>query len=194
MQFLMCWRIRRRLTPYVDDVLPYEERRMIERHLDGCQRCRQRVRIEEAVRHGLRARTARAGSTAWLARPDFSPAPALPRRYLAPAALALVAIGALTYWRGAGPGMVRVHAVGVISDSICNGVHHPAEAPDARPSACVQGCIRKGASYVFVARDRTYTVRNQEFADLVASAGRTVEISGTADGTELTLAAVALVQ
>ena len=83
---------------------------------------------------------------------------------------------------------VSVEAVGVISDSHCNGVHRPAEARGGPPAACIQGCLRKGAHYVFVAGDTIYTIRNQDFLDLVASAGRPVQVTGTARGAELTLA------
>src|SRR5262245_50892294 len=193
MRAITCWRWRRRLTSYVDGELPLGERGDLERHLGVCRDCQRRVRIELAVRHELRARTTRAGPMTWLPRPDFSSAPAMPRWYLAPAALAVGAM-AVAYWAGVAGGPVPMHAVGVVSDSLCNGVHHPLETPNVAPSACVQGCIRKGASYVIVAGNRIYTVRNQDFGELVAAAGRTVEVSGTARGSELTLVSVAPVR
>jgi hypothetical protein len=191
MTSLTCWRFRRQLTCYADGELPVHERRAVERHLAACDACQQRVRIEDAVRRELRQRTARGRSTAWLTRPDFAVRPLTPLRYLARTAAALAVVGALAYSSRDALGIVRVSAIGIISDSHCNGEHRPSDAANAPPSACVQGCIRKGASYVFVAGDRIYTVRNQDFADLEASAGRTVEVSGSARGTELTLASVA---
>lgn len=189
MSFITCWRLRRSLTAYVDGEATAAEREAVERHLAGCEACQHRARVEDAVRHGLRARTARAGSTAWLTPPAFPPR-ALPAPALAPAALA-VGVVAWAYWSGAVLGADPVNAVGVISDSACNGVHHPPDAPDAPPAACVQGCIRKGAHYVFVTGGTIYKVRNQDFAELPASAGLAVQVSGTARGGELTLATVA---
>jgi hypothetical protein len=43
-----------------------------------------------------------------------------------------------------------------------------------------------------VAGDAIYTIRNQDVVDLATQAGRTVQVSGTARGDELTLASVAV--
>jgi hypothetical protein len=90
--------------------------------------------------------------------------------------------------------MFRVTAQGVISDSYCNGVHRPSEAPNANPVDCIQGCLRKGAHYVLVAGDTIYTIRNPDFAGLAANLGRVVHASGTARGQQLTLAHVTVVR
>ena len=190
MSFITCWRLRRSLTAYVDGEVTPAEREAVERHLVGCEACRQRARVEDAVRHGLRERTARARSTAWLTAPVFPRPSVLPRWSLAPAALALGVV-AFAYWSGAVLGADPVNAVGVISDSVCNGVHQPLDAPDAPAAACVQGCIKKGAHYVFVTGGTIYRVRNQDFGGLLANAGRPVQVSGTARGGELTLATLA---
>lgn len=50
------------------------------------------------------------------------------------------------------------------------------------------------AHYVFVAGDTIYTIRNPDFEDLMASAGRTVQVSGSAEGAQLTLAHIGPVE
>lgn len=187
MRGLTCWSLRRRITRYADDELPVAERGVVERHLATCGACLRRVRIERAVRLSLRDRTARAGP-AWWARPEFPvrrPVSPVGRAVLA-AAVAVVLVFSSGRWFRAVP----VEAEGVISDSYCNGVHRPPEVANANPRACTQGCIRKGAHYVFVADKRTYTIRNQDFASLVAAAGQMVHVSGTAHGEQLTLAQI----
>src|SRR3989442_14426291 len=85
MRALTCWRLRRSMTRYADGELAVTERGAVDRHLETCQACQKRVRIERAVGQSLRDRTARAGSTAWLTRPE------LPRR------------GTVFGWRRGGP-------------------------------------------------------------------------------------------
>jgi hypothetical protein len=185
MRSLTCWSLRERMTRYADDELPVAEHGTVEQHLACCEACRQRVRIESAVRRSLRDRTARAGS-AWWARPEF------PRRRSVVgvgratlvAAVTIVLVLGVSYWFRAVP----VEAEGVISDSYCRGIHRPPETPNAEPRACTHGCIRKGAHYMFVSGDRTYTIRNQDFSGLIAAAGQVVHVSGAARGQQLTLA------
>jgi hypothetical protein len=188
MRTVTCWRLRQSLTRYADGESESAERDLIDRHLATCDHCRRRVRIERAVGQHLRDRTASAGTTAWLPVPDFQT-----RRSMTAwggPALAAALVVALAVWIGNWSGGARVETVGVISDSHCNGVHRPAEARGGPPGACIQGCLRRGARYVFVAGDTIYTILNQERVDLVASAGRPVRVSGTAAGTQLTLARV----
>jgi hypothetical protein len=190
MSFLTCWRLRRWLTRYADGELPAAERGIVDRHLADCEACLRRVRIEAAVRGSLRDRTARAGSTAWLARPELPALPAgggwHPRRTALAAGLVIL----LVFWGSRWLGPVRVEAVGVISDSHCNGVHRPPEAPDVDPPACIQGCLRMGARLVFVSGGMTYTIRNHDVGHLTTDAGRMVRVSGTADGEQLTLSRI----
>ncbi len=194
MYSVACWRLRQSLTRYVDSELAPAEAMLVQQHLEGCGSCRQRVLVERAVREDLRERTARAGSTAWLPRPVFPTRPALAGRRVRTAAVATGFATILALWSGGRFQMAPLEAVGVISDSHCNGVHHPAEAPDVDPPNCVQGCIKKGAHYVFVAGRTIYTIRNQDFADLVPSAGRRVRVSGTTQAAQLTLLHVAPVR
>jgi hypothetical protein len=106
------------------------------------------------------------------------------------AALVAGVVVILAFWSSSWFGAARIEAVGVISDSHCNGVHRPPEAPGVNPRDCIRGCLRRGAHYVFVAGDTIYTIRNQDFVDLMASAGRTVQVSGTAHGAQLTVARI----
>lgn len=191
MPFVACWRLRRRLTCYADGELPPAERGVVDQHLAICGACRQRVRVERAVRQGLLERTARAGSSSWLAPPPFPASPSAAAGWLKPAALAVGAGVVLALWIASWDDRVfRVTAQGVISDSYCNGVHRPPEAPNANPVDCIQGCLRKGAHYVLVAGDAIYTIRNPDVAGLTANLGRMVHASGTARGQQLTLAHV----
>lgn len=194
MYSLTCWRLRESLTRYVDGELTAAEAAPVEQHLQSCDICRQRVRVERAVRDDLRERTARTGSNAWLPRPAFPARPAAASRRVRTAALATGFVILLAVWIGGRLQMAQLEAVGLISDSHCNGVHQPEGVRDVDPAGCVGGCIKKGAHYVFVAGGTVYTIRNQDFADLVPSAGRTVQISGTRQGEELTLLRVAPVR
>src|SRR5438093_616015 len=191
MRALTCWRLRRSMTRYADGELAVTERGAVDRHLETCQACQKRVRIERAVGQSLRHRTARAGSTAWLTRPELPMRGSMSgwRR----AALVAGVVVILAFWSSHWFGAVPIEAVGVISDSHCNGVHRPPEAPGVTPRDCIRGCIRRGAHYVFVAGDTIYTIRNPGFMDLMASAGGTVRVSGTARGAQLTLAHIGAV-
>lgn len=195
MYSITCWRLRRSITRYVDGELTAADAAPVQRHLASCDVCLQRARVERAVRDDLQARTARAGSNAWLPRPTFpapppSAAPVASRR-AGIAALATGFVILLAVWSGGRLQMAPLEAVGLISDSHCNGVHLPGGVRGVDPASCVGGCIKKGAHYVFVAGTTVYTIRNQDFADLVPSAGRRVQISGTRQGQELTLLHVA---
>jgi hypothetical protein len=190
MSLVTCWRLRRQLTAYADGELPVSERARVERHLAGCDACRRRVRIEQAVRQSLHDRTERAGSAVWLARPELPIEPSRFAWYFERAALAAGLAIVVVFWGGQWFGAVRVEAVGVISDSHCNGVHRPGGVSDVPAPDCMRGCLKKGAHYVFVAGDTTYTIRNPEFGDLIARAGRTIHVSGSARGAQLTLARI----
>jgi len=194
MYSIACWRLRQSVTRYVDGELSDAEAAPVQRHLAGCDSCRQRVRVERAVRDDLRERTARAGSNAWLPRPAFPTRPAAADRRVGIAALATGFVILLAVWSGGALQMAPLEAVGLISDSHCNGVHQPGGVRDVDPASCVGGCIKKGAHYVFVAGGTVYTIRNQDFADLVPSAGRAVQVSGTRQGQQLTLRHVAPVR
>jgi hypothetical protein len=178
------------LTRYADGELPAATRARIDRHLAGCEACLRRVRIEQAVRQSLRDRTARAGSTAWLARPELPTPSAGGAWYSRRTAVAAGLVVLLVFWGSRWLGPARVEAVGVISDSHCSGVHRPPEAPDVNPATCIQGCLSKGARLVFVSDGMTYTIRNHDFVQLTTDAGRVVRVSGTADGEQLTLARI----
>jgi anti-sigma factor (TIGR02949 family) len=50
-----CRRTAERLTAYLDDALPRDERQEVERHLDACPPCRTAATEEESGRAVLRA-------------------------------------------------------------------------------------------------------------------------------------------
>src|SRR5262245_17591418 len=139
-----CWRFRRSLTRYVDGELPPDDATAVQRHLAKCAPCLERVRVEDAVRHTLRERTARAGSSAWLPTPPVPARPTPVNRSVRTVALATGFVIVFALWGSRSFQATPLEAVGLISDSNCNGLHRPAEAPDADPASCTQGCIRNG--------------------------------------------------
>jgi hypothetical protein len=83
---------------------------------------------------------------------------------------------------------------GQISDSMCGANHqamaHGGKKVDARE--CTLECVKAGSQYVFVSKDKTYIVANQDFAGLKARAGRRVKLSGemSADGKSITVSKI----
>ena len=68
---------------------------------------------------------------------------------------------------------------GKISDSNCGAKHMTAEHGKKMSDAeCTKTCVKNGAQYVFVHEGRVYKISNQDFADLAAHAGHTVELTG----------------
>jgi hypothetical protein len=74
---------------------------------------------------------------------------------------------------------------GTISDSNC-GAKHAAGAEHGNgkmsDAECVNGCVKKGAKYVFVADGRVYNIDNQDFATLPDHAGQAVKLTGEMSG------------
>jgi hypothetical protein len=71
---------------------------------------------------------------------------------------------------------------GKISDSNCNAMHADGEHGSKKTTdrECVNVCVKKGASYVFVGeKDKVYKIANQDFAGLKTHAGHNVTVTGT---------------
>jgi hypothetical protein len=78
---------------------------------------------------------------------------------------------------------------GVIGDSHCGAKHSEEKGSDH--SACVNTCVdKRGGKYVFVAKDKVFTIANQDFADLKAHAGHVVMLSGEMKGDAITVSKV----
>jgi hypothetical protein len=74
---------------------------------------------------------------------------------------------------------------GKISDSMCGASHKSAiehAGKKLTDRECVQACIKEGGKYVFVSKDKVYTIDNQDFADLAEHAGHTVHLTGEMTG------------
>ena len=75
--------------------------------------------------------------------------------------------------------------IGKISDSICGAQHKGAsQSSSAKPSDadCTVACVKKGAKYVFVIRDKVYQIENQDLAGLPDHAGQSVRVTGEMTG------------
>ena len=78
---------------------------------------------------------------------------------------------------------------GVIGDSHCGAKH--AEDKGTDHSKCVSSCVtNRGGKYVLVAKDKVFTIANQDFADLKAHAGHVVEVTGTAKDDAITVSKI----
>lgn len=77
---------------------------------------------------------------------------------------------------------------GVIGDSMCAAKHSEEKGSDH--SKCVAKCISGGGSYVLVAKDKVFTIANQDFADLKVHAGHVVMLTGELKGDAITVSKV----
>ena len=78
---------------------------------------------------------------------------------------------------------------GAISDSNCNGKHMSDEHDGKKMTEadCTAACIKKGASYVFVADDgKVYKIANQKSKTIASHAGQKFELTGTIEGDTIT--------
>ena len=64
---------------------------------------------------------------------------------------------------------------GKISEAMCGLKHNEKTTGD---KGCVESCVKRGSSYVFVSGDKVYKIANQDFADLKTHAGDTVVLTG----------------
>ena len=89
------------------------------------------------------------------------------------------------------PAIQQVHAAsqpldGVISDSMCGRKHMESGKTDAQ---CTQACIKKGASYALVTKDKVYTLTGKTKA-IAPFAGKHVQVEGSVNGDTITVTAV----
>jgi len=81
---------------------------------------------------------------------------------------------------------------GKLSDARCNGTHKPAEHGSQQDSdhECTTKCVEGGQKMVFVSGGKTYTIANQDFADLKAHGGHTVALTGEMKGESITVSKI----
>ncbi len=75
---------------------------------------------------------------------------------------------------------------GIISDSMCGRKHMESGKTDAQ---CTQTCIKQGAGYVLVTKDKVYTLAGKP-AVLAPFAGKHVQVEGSMKGNAITVTAV----
>ena len=76
---------------------------------------------------------------------------------------------------------------GVISNTHC-GLKHSAASADAK--GCVTSCIKNGAKYALVVKDKVYTLEGKE-ADAEKLAGLNAKVTGHVDGTTIHASSIA---
>jgi hypothetical protein len=85
---------------------------------------------------------------------------------------------------------------GQISDSMCGTSH--AKMITADPSSkmtdadCTLACVKTGAKFVFATGRKVYDISNQDEADLMKGAGRTVRLTGSRNGNTITVSKIAM--
>ncbi len=75
---------------------------------------------------------------------------------------------------------------GVISDSMCGRKHMESGKTDAQ---CTQTCVKQGASYALVTKDKVYTLAGKTAA-IAPLAGKHVRVEGSVKGNTITVTAV----
>ena len=74
---------------------------------------------------------------------------------------------------------------GKISDSKCGKSHKDTisrSGQKMKSEECVAACIKAGAKYVFVSKDKVYNISNQDFPELKTLAGHGVNVTGELTG------------
>lgn len=81
---------------------------------------------------------------------------------------------------------------GRLDDSKCAGHHAKAEHGSQTDSdhECVTKCVESGQKFVFITGGKTYTIANQDFADLKAHGGHTVALTGEMKGDAITVSKI----
>lgn len=75
---------------------------------------------------------------------------------------------------------------GVISDSMCGRKHMASAKSDAE---CTRMCVKQGASFALVTKDKVYTLSGKTAA-LAPLAGKHVQVEGSVKGDTITVTSV----
>jgi hypothetical protein len=78
---------------------------------------------------------------------------------------------------------------GKISDAHC-GAKHATEGKKMTDRECTEMCVKGGAKYVFVAKDKVYQIADQKDAALATHAGHTVLLTGEMKGDTITVSKI----
>jgi hypothetical protein len=182
------------LTPYVDHELSAGERLRVQRHLERCERCRDRVSRERAVSRRLRrwldetgAEGVALSSVMVMTPPPHRAIGAMVR--IGMAAAVVIALGVAAWNRWPARAGSTFAARGLITDSRCAQGHTPAPGTLSRGD-CVRRCIDMGAHYVFVSQGVIYAIRNPDFGGLTGLAGEEVQLEGHVQQNMLTISQV----
>src|SRR5437588_8332871 len=76
---------------------------------------------------------------------------------------------------------------GTISDDKCGAKHEGAEAKD---TACVQSCIKRGGAPVFVSSGKVYKISADSKDKVMSNLGQKVTVTGKMDGDTVTVESV----
>jgi hypothetical protein len=79
---------------------------------------------------------------------------------------------------------------GKISDAHCGATHKAMEGKKVADRDCTEMCIKGGAKYVFVSKDKVYQIADQKDKALATHAGHTVLLSGDVKGDTVTVAKI----
>jgi len=76
--------------------------------------------------------------------------------------------------------------VGLVSDSTCGARH---KLKDKSAEECTRTCVRKGASFALVAGPNVYILSGNQ-NDIGVLAGQKVKVTGSLDGTTITVSSI----
>jgi cellobiose phosphorylase len=79
---------------------------------------------------------------------------------------------------------------GKISDEHCGAKHQQMEGKKMSDRECTEVCVKGGAKYVFVAKDKVYQIADQKDAALATHAGHTVLLTGEMKGDTITVSKI----
>jgi hypothetical protein len=78
---------------------------------------------------------------------------------------------------------------GKISDAHC-GAKHATEGKKMTDRECTEMCVKGGAKYVFVSKDKIYQLADQKDAALATHAGHEVLLTGEMKGDTITVSKI----
>lgn len=79
---------------------------------------------------------------------------------------------------------------GKISDEHCGAKHQQMEGKKMSDRECTEVCVKGGAKYVFVSKDKVYQIADQKDAALATHAGHTVLLTGEMKGDTVTVSKI----
>ena len=79
---------------------------------------------------------------------------------------------------------------GKISDEHCGATHSPMEGKKMSERDCTTVCVKGGAKYIFVVKDKIYQLADQKDSALATHAGHTVLLTGEAKGDVITVSKI----